>query len=324
MVVWFNWGLIMHSVKRALKFLHGLSLLTIAFMPFFIVIFIFLAIFQLKVDIQRDIEDIERVYKNDRIILQDNLLEVKNKLASLKTVKSIKAIENQFAIIYGTIKDEVDKDKKIVDEVLLVEWERIKSDTKVIKQSIDNVKTETDKLMAVVKSIPLTIDLPFDIHLEIPGMKELIQLVTNNVLSQVLISIGASFESIEKFKVQLGTMLSDGIQAIEVKEIERITAQITQLSDDIRDDIVIVRQSITTMQSMLIELATETKEAIHPPVSMSFIIYGLLVFSLSLFYFLYLTIRYRFLEPFFNAIDLIKHSFKSLSELKADELKDTG
>ncbi len=304
----------MHSIRRFLKLLHGLSKLTIVFVPMFIVLFIFMAIFHLKSDIQRDIEDIERVYKNDRAIIEKNLAEVKSNLGSLKSVKDIKSIEFKISGIYDKIKGEIQKDKEIVDKALLAEWEQIKSDTKAIKQSIDYMKNETDKLMAYVKSIPLTIDLPFNIHFEIPGMKELIQLLTNNVLSQVLISIGESFYSIEKFKTEIINMLKDGIQAIEIEEIERLTAQIAYLSDDIRDDIVLIEHSITTIKSMLSELARETKEAIHSPISMSFLIYGALTFCLSLFYFVYLTIRYRFFGPFFEAIELIKLSFEPLKK----------
>lgn len=304
----------MHSMRRLLKFLHGLSKLTVAFLPMFIVLFIFLAIFQLKTDIQRDIKDIKRVYKNDRAILEKNLADVKSNLRSLKTVKDIKSVELQFSGIYDKMKEEVQKDKEIVDKVLLAQWVKIKSDTKAIKQSIDTMKDETDKLMEFVKSIPLTIDLPLNIQFEIPGMKELIQLLTNNLISRVLISIGESFYSIDIFKNELINILKDGIQAVEIEEIKRLTAQIAYLSDDIKDDIVLIKQSITTIKSMLSELGRETKEAIHSPISMSSLIYGALSFCLSLFYFAYLTIRYRFFGPFFEAIELIKLSFHPLKK----------
>ena len=66
----------MHIIKRFLRFSRGLSKLTIAFMPMFIVLFIFMAIFQLKADIHRDIKDVKRVYKKDREIVKDKLKEV--------------------------------------------------------------------------------------------------------------------------------------------------------------------------------------------------------------------------------------------------------
>jgi len=298
----------MQTLKRFLKALHGLFKLMIAFLPLTIVILVLMTIIQLKADIQKDIEDIESLFRKDRAILENGITEVKSNLGKLKTVAEIKAIESQFSTIYEEISVEVEKSRLVIDEVLLEEWRQIKVDTAAIRQAIDNVKSETDKIMAIVSSIPVTIDLPFNISFEIPGIKELIQLVTNNVLSQVIISVGDSFASIDVFKKELLRMLEDGIQAVEIEQIRKLAEQISYLSDDIRDDIILIEHTLVAIKVMLTELREETLEAIHSPVSMRFIIYALLTFWLSLFYFIYIYIRYHFFGPFFEAIDLMKEA----------------
>ncbi|RCU45624.1 hypothetical protein DU002_14255 [Corallincola holothuriorum] len=293
--------------KRAFRLTHGISKLLMVFMPLVILACVAMAIFH----IHQGVKHYSEIIKADSVLIGNAYYKIEDKIKQLSGAQELKRVEEQWALIYSRVKVEVEKDKRIIDDTFKAEWAKIKADAAKINSALDEVKRETDQLVRAANKVSSAL-------FGLAGfLKPLLDAIANNALSVLVNSINQSFGEVALLSGEVAKMIEDGIQAIEVEQLEELTDRLLVLNASIKADLELLDLSLNDLRQLKDNLAEQNQQLLDDnglPIGYQFVIYGLIAFFLSLFYFAYLYLRHWFLDPLIEAMQIIKLAFEPIPD----------
>ncbi|GAA5215743.1 hypothetical protein ACFSJ3_10800 [Corallincola platygyrae] len=293
--------------KRSFRLIHGISKLMMVFMPLVILACVAMAIFH----IHQGAKHYGAIVKKDSALVGSAYHQIEDNIKQLSGIQELKKVEEQWVLIYDRVKLEVEKDKQIIDDTFKAEWAKIKADAAKINSALDEVKRETDQLVHTAHQVSHALFGLFGF------LKPLLNAIANNALSVLVNSINQSVGEVALLSGEVAKMIEDGVQAIEVEQLEELTDRLLALNTSIKADLELLNLSLDELRDLKEKLAEQNQHLLDEnglPIGYQFVIYGLIAFFLSLFYFAYLYLRHWFLDPLVEAVQIIKLAFEPIPE----------